>query len=163
MHQKLGATPEGRALLGVIDAVGGPGELSKLLGVRRQTIDNWAYISKRVSKEGAIAIESALDGITKEQLRPDIANWDSPMSEKDLLAELAKTARGRGFLLILGRVKSSRKALASILGLSSPHVVQNWIRRGYLPKRHVKPLLAMPEFAGLTAEMVRPDLHEADY
>lgn len=163
MQKNLEGTPQGKAFLGVINAAGGPQALASTIGVSKQVVDNWIYLSKRVSREGALAIEAVFDGVTKEQLRPDVADWDAVTENRDLMAELASTPRGRGLLLVLSRVKNSRKALANLLGLSSPSLVKNWIARGYLPKQHVKPLLGMDEFKGLTAEMIRPDLHELDY
>lgn len=164
MQEKLGSTPQGRALLKVLNSQGGPSELAKLISVSRQTIDNWIYLSGQVSKAGAIAIESSLHGVTKEELRPDITDWSETKARAaDLLSTLQETPRGRGLLAMLERVKYSRKAMATLFGLSSPHLVQTWISRGYLPKHHVQAALLMPEFKGLTAEIIRPDLHALDY
>lgn len=163
MREKLSATPEGKVLLGVIDAAGGPHKLAEEIGVKPQTVDNWVYLSMRVSREGAIAIEQAFDGVTKESLRPDVTDWDRESRKRDIVAELQKTPRGQGLLMVLERVKFSRKALCTMLGLSTPSLVKNWIDRGYIPKHHVRRLVELPEFAGLTAEMIRPDLHELDY
>ena len=163
MREKLSKTPGGLALLGVIDAAGGPHKLADDIGVKPQTVDNWVYLSERVSREGAIAIERTYEGVTKEQLRPDVTDWDREIRKRDRVAELQKTPRGQGLLLVLERVKFSRKALCTMLGLSTPSLVKNWIDRGYIPKHHVRRLLELPEFDGLTAEMIRPDLHELDY
>lgn len=163
MNEKLGATPEGQALLSVILAAGGPQALADEISVSKQVVDNWIYLSGRTSKDGAMAIESVFSGVTKEQLRPDVADWSSVTGFRDLMVELEDTPRGRGLLMVLSRVKNSRRALTSMLGLSSPALVKNWMARGYIPKHHVHRILELPEFEGLTAEMIRPDLHELDY
>lgn len=163
MQEKLSATPEGKALLKVIKAAGGPKELAAELAVSSQVVDNWIYLSGRVSKSGALAIESAFEGVRKEDLRPDVTNWDLAKGSRDLMASLESTPRGQGLLLALSKLNNSRKALAGKLGVSRPSLVNNWMARGYLPKRHVQTLLALPEFEGVTAEMIRPDLHEMDY
>lgn len=162
MQEKLGKTPEGRELLGLIEAAGSPGQLAEIIGVSRQDVYNWIYLSGRVSRNGALLIESQLD-VRKELLRPDITDWDKP-DEKELTDELAKTECGRGLLLVLERVKNSRRALALLLGMQSGNQVTNWMRRnGRVPRNRVKQILALPDFAGLTAEQIRPDLHEKDY
>lgn len=162
MHEKLGGTPEGRALLGVIEAANGVGGLAEILDVSHQTVTNWVYLLRRVSRQGAIDIERTM-GVNREDLRPDIKDWNAPERNYNLVDSLGDTPRGKGLLMVLERVKNSRKALSAMLGLSSPRIIQKWISHGYVPKRHVKKLLAMPEFEGLTAEMIRPDLHELEY
>lgn len=165
MKEKLGATPQGRVFLAVIDAAGGPSELAKALGLTRQGIDNWIYLSGCPSRQGAIAIEEAFDGITKESLRPDVTDWENYKRREsgELLSSLESTDKGMGLLAVLARVKNSKKALATLLGIKSPRMIQNWIVRGYVPKHQVHRILALPEFEGLTAEIIRPDLHKLDY
>lgn len=165
MREKLAATPEGQAFLKVIDAAGGAAALASLINVKRQTVDNWIYLSGHPSAQGAIAIEAIIEGVTKEDLRPDVTDWDvrEAKGKGELIDKLSQTGRGEGLLAVLKRVKNSKRALANLLGLSSPHLIQNWIARGYVPKHHVRRILELPEFDGLTAEIIRPDLHELDY
>ena len=165
MHEKLSATPEGKALLKVITAAGGQAALAAAIGVRKQSIYNWVYLSpKGVSKAGAIAIEKAFPIVTKEQLRPDVIDWSMGKNQQpDRLKRLESTACGEGLLLVLERACYSCEALAMMLGLSGAGVIGNWIARGYVPKHNLKAILQNPEFEGITAEMIRPDLHEMDY
>lgn len=165
MQEKLGKTTEGRALLSAINAFDSCKEMADTIGVSRQTIDNWAYIAGRCSKNGAILIAENVEGVTREELRPDVKDWSAvtDAEPRNLLEDLRKTGRGRGLYKVLKRVKFSRKALASLLGIRSAHMVQNWIVRGYLPKQHVMKVVGLPDFEGLTAEIIRPDLHAADY
>lgn len=162
MQEKLGKTPEGRELLSLIESAGGQRELAEIIGVPYEDVRNWVYLSGRVSRNGALLIESQL-GVGKELLRPDITDWDKP-SDKSLHDELEKTECGRGLLLVLSRVKNSRRALALMLGMRSGDQITTWMRRsGRVPRNRVKQILALPDFAGLTAEQIRPDLHEKDY
>ncbi len=164
MHDTLSSTEHGKALLGVIEAAGGKQELANALGITLQIVENWVYISKRVSRWGAVQIEEKFEGVTKEQLRPDVADWSAVTGcNGSAFAELKETERGKGLLLVMSRVKNSRKALARMLGLKTSNSVGTWISRGYIPKKQVKAILALPEFSDLTAEMIRPDLHELDY
>ena len=158
MNDKLGSTPEGKAFLAAIEKAGGKRALANLIGVDLQSIENWTYLSRRVSKHGAVAIEAALDGFKKEDLRPDVKDWSSYKPPRILDEALQSSPRGRGLLLVISKLCGSRKELARRLGCSD-HLINNWMVRGYLPKRHVGALLEMPEFEGVTAEMIRPDLY----
>lgn len=164
MRENLSGNPGGLALLKAVDYYGSASALASALAFPKQRVDNWIYLLGRPSKQGAAAIEALGIGISKQELRPDVDSWQGVNEPRpDHKANLAKTQRGCGLMLALSRCGNSTKVLAKLAGVSGPQVVQEWIERGYIPKRHVQSLLALPEFAGLTAETLRPDLHPLEY
>lgn len=72
---KLKKTPEGRALLQLLDQAGGEDALTKTLNTGYQTVANWKYRGK-VPPAYAVAVGKTeffkLLGWTKEKVRPDL-------------------------------------------------------------------------------------------
>jgi DNA-binding transcriptional regulator YdaS (Cro superfamily) len=152
MFGKLRNTPEGLALLKVIDHCGGTRQMREILGVPTQTIDNWVHLMGHVSPEGAKLIDDII-GAPKETLRPDITDWESALRPKrNLVSEMKKTPQGRALIMLIQKA-GGRSAFAIKMGVAK-EIVDNWVWRGALPIS--KAIMAATVFQ-MDVSSVRPD------
>lgn len=74
-RKALKKTPEGAALVSLLEEAGGPTALSEALEVDIERVYNWIN-RKKVSKEGAVIIGKCKHfKVTSEQMRPDLTKF----------------------------------------------------------------------------------------
>lgn len=67
-------------LIQAIEYFGNRTRMAEALGVHQQTPYQW-YRLKRISVAGALKVHALNIGITREQLRPDIKDWNAEILE----------------------------------------------------------------------------------
>ena len=69
-----------QALIKAITAAGGPAQLARTLGLRRQSVHGWG---KNLPAKRAVEVEAACGGVvTREQLRPDLYPTERPRRKR---------------------------------------------------------------------------------
>jgi DNA-binding transcriptional regulator YdaS (Cro superfamily) len=139
---RLKETPEGCALLELIEQHGNPMRLSQALGIDAQPIRQWIY-NGRASKTGARLIENTL-GVPKEKVRPDIPVDDWVKKEPEPKPVRVPVARNEDakLLVALAEKYGSVRALCE-LAFCTPGDYHTWKTRGRIPAIKLPTFMAL--------------------
>lgn len=139
---RLMETPEGQAMLGLLQTYGSPTNLARKLGVDPQAVRQWVYAGA-MPKSAAMMFAKAL-GTQPFHLRPDLPTtaWVIKVKEEKVRKEpLARTADAK-LLADLAIKYGSVKALCEAAGCSDSEF-RTWKYRGRIPA------VKLPTFLGL--------------
>lgn len=139
---RLKETPEGSALLSLIEKYQTPASLAGVAGVAPQRVRQWIY-DGRVSKQAAEQMADAVE-MPKEQIRPDIPAADWIRKEPDPKPVRVPVARNEDakLLVALAEKYGSVRALCE-LAFCTPGDYHTWKTRGRIPAIKLPTLLAL--------------------
>lgn len=141
---RLTQTPEGSALLELIDQYKTPALLASALGFNQQSVRQW-ILRGRISKRGALRVSDSL-GYSKEALRPDLQSdeWDrKPVGAEYGRKPVARTGDAK-LLVDLAEQFGTVKSLcdAAYCSVADYHT---WKSRGKIPAIKLPTLLALQQ------------------
>lgn len=139
---RLKATPEGVALLSLIDENGSPSKLAAAVGVNQQSVRQW-LLRGRISQRGALLVSDRL-GYDKEALRPDLnaSDWNKqpPGRDHGCQAE-AKTSDARLLVELAEQFGTVQSLCESAMCTTGDY--HTWKSRGRIPAIKLPTFLAL--------------------